>query len=53
MTHEYKGSVDIISLPDEFVEHGPRDLLLDKWGVNQSMIEKTARKKDNSVKLQY
>ena len=53
ITHEYKGNVKIISLPDEFVEHGPRDLLLEKWGVNQNGIEKAAINKDNPVKLQY
>ena len=53
MVHGFRGSVDIISLPDEFVEHGPRDLLLDKWGVNQNGIEKVVQKKDSSVKLQY
>ena len=53
ITHGYKGSVDIISLPDEFVEHGPRDMLLEKWGVNQNGIEKTVINKDNPVKLKY
>ena len=53
ITHEYKGNVKIISLPDEFVEHGPRDLLLEKWGVNQNGIEKAVINKDNPVKLQY
>ena len=53
ITHEYKGNVKIISLPDEFVEHGPRDLLLEKWGVNQNGIEKAVINIDNPVKLQY
>jgi 1-deoxy-D-xylulose-5-phosphate synthase len=53
ITHRYKGSVDIISLPDEFVEHGPRDMLLEKWGVNQNGIEKTVINKDNPVKVKY
>ena len=53
ITHGYKGSVDIISLPDEFVAHGPRDMLLEKWGVNQNGIEKTVINKDNPVKLKY
>ena len=53
ITHEYKGNLKIISLPDEFVEHGPRDLLLEKWGVNQNGIEKAVINKDNPVKLQY
>ena len=53
ITHSYKGNVDIISLPDEFVEHGPRDMLLEKWGVNQNGIEKTVINKDNPVKLKY
>ena len=53
ITHGYKGNVKIISLPDEFVEHGPRDMLLEKWGVNQNGIEKAAMNIDNPVKLQY
>ena len=53
ITHGYKGNVKIISLPDEFVEHGPRDMLLEKWGVNQNGIEKAAINIDNPVKLQY
>ena len=53
MTHGFKGSVDIISLPDEFVEHGPRDMLLEKWGINQNRIKDLVINKDNPVKLQY
>ena len=52
-TNGYKGSVKIISLPDEFVEHGPRDLLLEKWGVNQKGIEDIILKQSESIKLQY
>ena len=52
-TNGYKGSVKIISLPDEFVEHGPRDLLLEKWGVNQKGIEDIVLKQSESIKLQY
>ena len=52
ITHGYKGNVDIISLPDEFVEHGPRDLLLEKWGVNQNGIVKAVTNKANSSKIQ-
>ena len=52
-TNGYKGSVKIISLPDEFVEHGPRDLLLEKWGVNQKGIEDIVLKQNESIKLQY
>ena len=52
-TKRYKGIIKTISLPDEFVEHGPRDLLLEKWGVNQNGIEKAVINKDNPVKLQY
>ena len=46
-------NIRAMSLPDEFVEHGPRDLLLEKWGVNQNGIEKAVINKDNPVKLQY
>ncbi len=53
ITHGFKGSVDIISLPDEFVEHGPRDMLLEKWGINQNRIKDLVINKDNPVKLQY
>ena len=52
-TNGYKGSVKIISLPDEFVEHGPRDLLLEKWGVNQKGIEDIVLNLNESIKLQY
>tara|TARA_B100000131_G_scaffold108112_1_gene104938 strand:- start:3019 stop:3468 length:450 start_codon:yes stop_codon:yes gene_type:complete len=52
-TNGYKGNIDIISLPDEFVEHGPRDLLLDKWGVNQKGIENSLLSRNETVKLQY
>ena len=52
ITNGYKGNVDIISLPDEFVEHGPRDLLLEKWGVNQNGIVKAVTNKVNTSKIQ-
>ena len=52
-TNGYKGSVKIISLPDEFVEHGPRDLLLEKWGVDQKGIEDIILNQNESIKLQY
>ena len=52
ITNGYKGNVDIISLPDEFVEHGPRDLLLEKWGVNQNGIVKAVTSKVNPSKIQ-
>ena len=52
-TNGYKGNIDIISLPDEFVEHGPRDSLLDKWGVNQKGIENSLLSRNETVKLQY
>ena len=52
ITNGYKGNVDIISLPDEFVEHGPRDLLLEKWGVNQNGIVKAVTNKVKPSKIQ-
>ena len=30
----YKGEIKIISLPNEFVEHGPRQILLDRYGIS-------------------
>ena len=52
ITNGFKGNVDIISLPDEFVEHGPRDLLLEKWGVNQNGIVKAVTNKAKPSKIQ-
>ena len=52
-TNGFKGNISIISLPDEFVEHGPRDVLLEKWGVNQKGIENSILSLNESVKLQY
>ena len=34
----YKGIIKIISLPNEFVEHGPRQILLDKYGISTEGI---------------
>ena len=34
----YKGKTNIISLPNEFVEHGPRQILLDKYGISTEGI---------------
>ena len=53
VTNGFKGNINIISLPDEFVEHGPRDMLLEKWGVNQKGIENSILSLNESVKLQY
>ena len=53
VTNGFKGNISIISLPDEFVEHGPRDVLLEKWGVNQKGIENSILSLNESVKLQY
>ena len=53
VTNGFKGNIKIISLPDEFVEHGPRDMLLEKWGVNQKGIENSILSLNESVKLQY
>ena len=53
VTNGFKGNISIISLPDEFVEHGPRDMLLEKWGVNQKGIENSILSLNESVKLQY
>ena len=53
VTNGFKGNIKIISLPDEFVENGPRDMLLEKWGVNQKGIENSILSLNESVKLQY
>jgi len=50
-TNGFKGDINNISLPDKFVEHGPRQLLLDKYGVNQERIESLFPIKDSTAKL--
>ena len=50
-TNGFKGDINNISLPDKFVEHGPRQLLLDKYGVNQEGIESLFPIKDSTSKL--
>ena len=50
-TNGFKGDINNISLPDKFVEHGPRQLLLDKYGVNQEGIESLFPIKDSTAKL--
>ena len=30
----FKGDIKTIGLPNKFVEHGPRQVLLDKYGIN-------------------
>jgi 1-deoxy-D-xylulose-5-phosphate synthase len=37
-THDFVGKTRIISLPNEFVEHGPRDILLKNCGISQNGI---------------
>ena len=50
-TNGFKGDINNISLPDKFVEHGSRQLLLDKYGVNQEGIESLFPIKDSTAKL--
>ena len=45
--NEYKGKTKIISLPNEFVEHGPRQILLNKYGISTEGINMAV----NSQKL--
>ncbi len=39
----YKGNVNTIGLPDEYIEHGQRELLLKKFGVCQEAIIELVR----------
>ena len=47
----FKGDIKTIALPDKFVEHGPRKLLLDKYGVNQEGVESLFSISDSTAKL--
>ena len=47
----FKGDIKTIALPDKFVEHGPRQLLLDKYGVNQEGVESLFSISDSTAKL--
>ena len=48
----FKGDIKTIALPDKFVEHGPRKLLLDKYGVSQEGIESLLTAKDSNVETE-
>ena len=48
----YKGKTQIISLPNEYVEHGPRDVLLEQWGVSQAGIIKAIKSNKKPTKLE-
>lgn len=39
----FKGSVKVLSLPDEFIEHGPRTKILEKLGLSATGIETAIR----------
>ncbi len=43
MQNGFKGHVKVLSLPDEFVEHGPRSVTLEKFGLSATGIENTIR----------
>lgn len=42
MKNNYKGSIDILGLPDDFVEHGPRNILLKDIGLDRDGIIRSA-----------
>ena len=48
----FKGDIKTIALPDKFVEHGPRQLLLDKYGVSQEGIESLLTAKNSNVETE-
>ncbi len=48
-TNGYDGETNIISLPDEYVEHGPRQVLLDKCGINPAGIKAAVSRKSMPV----
>ena len=49
----YKGEVQNIGLPNEFVEHGPRDLLLKKLGVCEAGIIEAVHHFATNTRLRY
>ena len=44
-TNGYNGETKIISLPDDYVEHGPRQVLLDQYGINAADIKAAVSKR--------
>ena len=47
----YKGIIKIISLPNEFVEHGPRQILLDKYGISTEGISMAVNSQKASISM--
>ncbi|MEA1882624.1 MAG: transketolase C-terminal domain-containing protein, partial [Candidatus Marinimicrobia bacterium] len=50
-TNGYRGGNQIIALPNKFVEHGPRAVLLRKWGISQEGIEAAVNVESHTVEL--
>jgi len=44
MQHGFKGNVQVLSLPDEFISHGPRSIILERYGLTANGIEDIIRK---------
>ena len=44
-TNGYNGETKIISLPDDYVEHGPRQVLLEQYGINAAGIKAAVSKR--------
>ena len=47
----YKGKTNIISLPNEFVEHGPRQILLDKYGISTEGISMAVNSQKEPISM--
>ena len=47
----YKGIIKIISLPNEFVEHGPRQILLDKYGISTEGISMAVNSQKEPISM--
>ncbi len=51
LTNGFKGATQIIGLPNEYVEHGPRAVLLDKWGISQEGILEVVKASKRPVEM--
>ena len=47
----YKGKTKIISLPNEFVEQGPRQILLDKYGISTEGISMAVNSQKEPISM--
>jgi len=43
--------VKMLGLPDKFIEHGDRDILLDRYGLSPQKIKQTVTLHFNNVKV--